>query len=149
MTGIRTTEPHQIWHADISIVKCLNGMKYYVYILMANYSRFILNYQVAENVSAGIRLTSIRKACLEYLSDYDSDTLLLVDGGVENNNLQVEQYLKLKQRNIRKLIAGKDILFSNSMVEAQNRLIKHQYLFKHPFRNMIELKSILEWIIKD
>jgi len=41
-----------------------------------------------------------------YLSDNDSDTLLLVEGGVENNILQVDQYLKLKQRNIRKLIAG-------------------------------------------
>ncbi len=148
-TGIRATEPHQIWHADITIVKCLNGMKYYVYILMDNFSRFILNYQVAENVSAGIRLNSIRKACLEYLSDYDNDTLLLVDGGVENNNLLVDQYLNSKRRHIRKLIAGKDIRFSNSMVEAQNRLIKYQYLFKHTFRDMKELKNLLDWIIRD
>ena len=71
------------------------------------------------------------------------------DGGVENNNLLVDQYLNSKRRHIRKLIAGKDIRFSNSMVEAQNRLIKYQYLFKHPFRDMKELKILLDWIIKD
>jgi len=94
----------------------------------------MLNYQVAEKVSASVRLDSIRHACKEYLFDHNRNTLLLVDGGVENNNLMVDQYLKSK-RNIRKLIAGRDIRFSNSMVEAQNRLIKYHYLFKHTFRD--------------
>lgn len=60
--GIRANRPHQVWHADITIVKCLNGIKYYVYLLMDNFSRFILNYQVSEKVSAKIRKDSIQNA---------------------------------------------------------------------------------------
>lgn len=36
--GIRATGPHQVWHADITIVNCRNGMKCYVYLVMGNYS---------------------------------------------------------------------------------------------------------------
>lgn len=148
-SGIRASAPHQIWHADITIVKCRNGLKYYIYLLMDNYTRYILNYQVARKVSAKIRLDSIRNASQDYLCNSDGDTVLMVDGGVENNNQYVDQYINSNKRPIRKLIAGKDIRFSNSMVEAQNKLIKYNYLFKHPFRDLNELKRLLEWIIHD
>ncbi len=148
-TGIRATRPHEIWHADITIVKCLNGLKYYVYLLMDNYSRFILNYQVSTKVSARIRPDSIRNAYREYIIDPENDTILLVDGGTENNNLLVDSYIHSECVSLQKLIAGKDIHFSNSMVEAQNKLIKYYYLFKHPFQNLDELIKLLEWIIKD
>jgi len=148
-TGIRAKYPHQIWHADITIVKCLNGMKYYVYLLMDNYSRFILNYQVSTRVSARIRLDSIRNAYREHINDSENDTILLVDGGTENNNHLVDNYINSGSISLQKLIAGKDIRFSNSMVEAQNKLIKYYYLFKHPFQNIDQLISLLDWIIKD
>ncbi len=57
-TGIRTTEPHQVWHADITVVKCINGLKCYVYLVMDNYSRAILNYQVSERVSSKMKYAS-------------------------------------------------------------------------------------------
>ncbi len=148
-TGIRASQSHQIWHADITIVKCLNGMKYYVYLLMDNYSRFILNYQVSTRVSARIRLDSIRNAYREYIKDPEEDTILLVDGGTENNNQIVDHYINSESISLQKLIAGKDIYFSNSIIEAQNKLIKYHYLFKHPFQNLDELLKLLDWIIRD
>ena len=75
--------------------------------------------------------------------------MLLVDGGTENNNSLVDQYMNSEGVSLKKIIAGRDIQFSNSMVEAQNRLIKYNYLFKHPFRDLQELERILDWIIKD
>lgn len=147
--GIRADRPHQIWHADITIVKCLNGLKYYVYLLMDNYSRFILNYQVSTKISAKIRLDSIRNAHSEYIKNPTEETMLLVDGGSENNNHIVDEYTNYDSTNLQKLIAGKDIHFSNSMVEAQNKLIKYYYLLKHPFRNLDELITLLDWTIKD
>ena len=147
--GIRANRPHEIWHADLSIVKCLNGMKYYVYLLMDNYSRFILNYEVSTRVSARIRLESIRDAYYENINEPEDDTILLVDGGPENNNHLVDRYINSESISLRKLIAGKDIHFSNSIVEAQNKLIKYHYLFKHPFQNLEELIELLDWIIND
>ncbi len=138
--GIRANRPHQVWHADITIVKCLNGMKYYVYLLMDNFSRFILNYQVSENVSAKIRKKSIQHAYEQYIK---------VDGGIENNNKAVDDYINSDEVSVQKLIAGKDIKFSNSIVEAQNKIIKYRYLFKHDFKDIHELRKLLDWIINN
>ncbi|MCK5137230.1 MAG: DDE-type integrase/transposase/recombinase [Bacteroidales bacterium] len=148
-TGIRANRPHQVWHADITVVKCLNGMKYYVYLLMDNFSRFILNYQVSEKVSAVIRMQSIRQAYDQYIKDSGEDVRLIVDGGVENNNYTVDNYISSEEVSVQKLIAGKDIRFSNSMVEAQNKIIKYRYLFKHDFKDIHELRNLLDWIIPD
>lgn len=116
---------------------------------MDNYSRFILNYQVSTKVSAKILLDSIRNAHQEHIDDQETKTILMVDGGPENNNQLVDEYINSGGISLRKLIAGKDIRFSNSMVEAQNKLIKYYYLFKHPFHNMDDLIKMLDWIIKD
>ena len=148
-TGIRANRPHQIWHADITVVKCLNGMKYYVYLLMENFSRFILNYQVSEKVSAEIRMQSIKQAYEQYIMVPGEDVRLIVDGGVENNNNTVDDYISSEEVSVQKLIAGKDIRFSNSMVEAQNKIIKYHYLFKHDFKDIHELRKLLDWIIPD
>jgi len=100
-------------------------MKYYVYLLMDNFSRFILNFQVSEKVSAEIRMQSIKQAFEQYI---------MVPG---------------EEVSVQKLIAGKDIRFSNSMVEAQNKIIKYYYLFKHDFKDIHELRKLLDWIIPD
>jgi len=147
--GIRGSRPHQVWHADITVVKCLNGIKYYVYLLMDNFSRFILNYQVSDKVSSTIRLDSIKQAYDKYIKMTGEDVRLIVDGGVENNNQAIDDYISTEDVSVRKLIAGKDIRFSNSIVEAQNKIIKYRYLFKHDFKDIHELRKLLDWIIND
>jgi len=124
-------------------------MKYYVYLLMDNFSRFILNYQVFEKVSAEIRMQSIKQTYEQYIMVPGEDVRLIVDGGVENNNNFVDDYIRSKEVSVQKLIAGKDIRFSNSMVEAQNKIIKYYYLFKHDFKDIHELRKLLDWIIPD
>ena len=124
-------------------------MKYYIHLLMDNFSRFILNYQVSDKVSAKIRKQSIQEAFEKYIQNPDEDVQLIVDGGVENNNNAVEDYVNSEDVTVQKLIAGKDIKFSNSIVEAQNKIIKYRYLFKHDFKDIHELRSLLDWIIED
>ena len=142
--GIRASAPHQIWHADITVVKCLNGMKYYVYLLIDNFSRYILNLQVSDKVSAKIRMDSIRQAYDQYIKGTDLDVKLIVDGGVENNNGEVDSLLNSEGVSIQKLIARKDIRFSNSLVEAQHKIIKYHYLFKQTYEDGDDLQRLLE-----
>jgi putative transposase len=61
----------------------------------------------------------------------------------------VENYINSEEVTVQKLIAGKDIKFSNSIVEAQNKIIKYRYLFKHNFKDLHELRKLLDWIIND
>ena len=124
-------------------------MKYNIYLLMDNFSRFILNYQVSEKVSAKIRMGSIQQAYEQYINVPGEDVRLIVDGGVENNNRAVDDYISSEEVSVQKLIAGKDIKFSNSIVEAQNKIMKYRYLFKHDFKDIHELRNLLDWIIED
>jgi len=55
---------------------------------------------------------------------------LIVDGGPENNNEKVDNFINDINGSIKKLIAQKDIIFSNSLVEAVNRTLKYGFLFQ-------------------
>jgi putative transposase len=147
--GICANRPHEIWHADIMVMKTLDGIKNYLYFLMDNYSRLIINWRAELRVSGKIRLETIEEAYNKYYTDSDEDIILLVDGGVENNNFEVESFIRSDEINLRKLIAQKDIRFSNSVIEAQNKLIKYRYLFKQDFRDIHDLRKGLEWIVFD
>lgn len=56
---------------------------------------------------------------------------------------------QLRGRLSKKLIAGKDIHFSYSLVEDQNKLIKYYNLLKNSFQNLDDLVKLLDWIVKD
>lgn len=61
---------------------------------------------------------------------YKPNTLqFLTDGGSENVNNTVSKFIDHHEVPIEHIIAQKDVLFSNSMIEALNKTIKHQFLF--------------------
>ena len=68
----------------------------------------------------------------------------LTDGGSENVNGTVAEYLNLPDVNIKHLIAQKDIKFSNSKIEAFNKVIKHQFLLPKELSSRKQLEMTLE-----
>ena len=40
--GVRVTQPDELWHVDLTIIKLLNGTKVYLHAVIDNYSRRIL-----------------------------------------------------------------------------------------------------------
>lgn len=147
-TGIVATEPNQIWHADITVVKSLDGLKSYVYLLMDNFSKYIINWRVEPVVSGEIRAQTIKDG-YEQHNNQNKDIQLIVDGGPENNNCKLDTYLNASEISIQKLIALKDIPFSNSLIEAQNKILKYRYLFKCQYQDIGALRNALDWIIPD
>ena len=132
--GIRATKPNQIWHADITILKTLDKKKYCIYLVIDNYSRKVLSFDIRERVS-GLVTTSTIKEAFHKASKVTKNLniKLIVDGGPENNNIYVDNFINQSQINIRKLVALKDIEYSNSMIENTNKVLKYQYLFpEHP-----------------
>jgi|SRR5690554_2094472 len=63
-------------------------------------------------------------------------------GGSENCNQTVNEYLK--NTSIKHLIAQKDIRFSNSTIEAFNKVIKHQFLLPQYLTGRKQLERALE-----
>ena len=52
LIGIRAIATNLLWHCDITVVKLLDNTKAYVYIIMDNFSRRILNIKVSFSISA-------------------------------------------------------------------------------------------------
>lgn len=79
ITGIIAGGPNEIWHADITIVKTKDNIKHYVYLLMDNFSRYVLNWRIETCVSAKIRVETVRDAYRKYIVS-TKKVLLITDG---------------------------------------------------------------------
>ena len=150
--GIRANNPNLIWHMDVTVYKTSDNRKAYIYILIDNFSRYILQWRVSLSLAGATVLNMLRSAYVKYLvplpKDYDP-TVLLSDGGSENNNKDVDDFLSQPHIPIMKLIAQKDIECSNSMVEAFNKTLKYHHLFPYEIRDYESLEKHLEKCIPE
>jgi putative transposase len=142
-SGIRAIFPDQIWHADITIVKTKNDSKYYVYLLIDNFSRFILSWRIEHSISGMIRVDTIREA-YNKLKTRVKNITLITDGGPENDNDFMQRFVINETECFKTVIAQRDIPFSNSLIEAQNKLFKYRYLFRQQYNNEDELRRVFE-----
>lgn len=133
--------PNEIWCADVTILKTLDDKKHYIHFLMDHYSKMILGYRV-ENSSKPIAIRYLLEQA--YLKHKNKEPITFVsDGGVENVNTVVHDFLDTTNQDIKHLIAQKDIPFSNSKIEAFNKIIKHQFLLPQNLANGKQLETAL------
>lgn len=142
--GIRAALPHQYWHADVSVLRTMNNVRAYIYFVVDNYSRAILSWRVSLKLSAETRLDTIREAYDKFISDSSFNVQLIVDGGSENNNSVVDEYVNSTGISIKKIIAQQDIIFSNSIIEAVNKIVKYRSLFLTDIPDIHALQKHLE-----
>jgi len=79
----------------------------------------------------------------------DLDVDLIVDGGSENNNVTMDSFIESSEINIHKLVALRDIHFSNSLVEAHFSLIKYNYLYRMRINSKSDLHNAMEKVVHD
>ena len=130
--GIRASHPLQILHMDVTIFKPLDFSKVYIYFIVDNFSRVILNWKASVEYSSSIAMKVLKEAI--QIHGIRLDTKLVTDGGPENHG-EVSTFVSNRE-NIKQLIAQKDIIQSNSMVEAVNKHIKYYYLFKKDLQDL-------------
>lgn len=123
--GLRANAPNEKWHADITEFKTADGRTSYIYLVMDNFSRYITSWRIADKVCAKVRIETFEETILNagIEPNQKEKTELIVDGGTENYNKAVTTLLQ--KYPVDKLIAMKDILKSNSMIESLNKLIKY------------------------
>jgi transposase InsO family protein len=92
-----------------------------------NFSRRILAWRVNDRFDPGVTEELLIEAGAEKLTSAPD---LLVDAGVENMNGAVDALVE--RGLLRRLLAMVDISFSNSLIEAWWRSLKHNWLFLHP-----------------
>ena len=103
-------------------------------------------WRIESYVSAKTRLETIQEAISIAFGNKALKQLQLVtDGGPENDNLTLKDFMR--QSSIHHTIALRDIVQSNSMMEAFYRTTKYQYLYLKHIENGIHLNKEFEnWI---
>jgi len=143
--GLRAEKPKDIIHADVTIYRPKDNSVMYIYLIVDNKSRFIMSHQASKDYKAEICLSNLKRAYSDYLYDIDH-TQLITDGGNENKGAVLD-FLDEPDIGLEKIIARKDIVFSNSMVEAANKKLKYQHLFVRHLRDYDDTKKYLEKVI--
>jgi hypothetical protein len=119
--GIRAKKINEIWHIDVTEFKLKNGEKAYLQAVMDNYSRKIIHWNLSSNKKASLSVSTMLEA-----TKLNCPEVLMSDGGGENTSINIKKLLHGK--GILSLIAKKDILFSNSMIESFFNTLKNRYL---------------------
>jgi Integrase core domain len=71
--------------------------------------------------------------------------VLLADAGVENVNAQVDALIETGV--LRRLLALTELKFSNSMIEAWWRSLKHQWLFLHSLDSIATIRRLVTFYV--
>jgi transposase InsO family protein len=131
MVGLRTTRPDEAWHLDTTVLRLLDGSKAYVHAVIDNFSRRILAFRVGDHFDVGnaiaVLMDAVRNATASKDTGASATPMLMVDGGIENYNSRVDELAASGL--LRRVLAQTEVSFSNSLIEAFWRTMKHQWLF--------------------
>jgi putative transposase len=136
---VKTSKPNELWCVDVTIFKTKDHVKHYIHLLIDHYSKMILGYRIKSSSSGTAIKELLQTACIKYKSN---QIPLLSGGGSENVNTTVSNFTS--SNDIKHIIAQKDVVFSNSMIEAINKIIKHQFLYSKGIEDGKQLGNILE-----
>ena len=114
--------------------------------MIDNFSRRILAWRVAETFSpensVAVLLDARGGATLS-----ETPPVLLADAGVENVNAQVDDLITTGV--LRLVLAFTELKFSNSMIEAWWRALKHQWLFLHPLDSVTTVRRLVAFYVDE
>jgi transposase InsO family protein len=143
--GVRASQPNQIWHVDTSVIRLIDGTKVYLQAVLDNYSRKILAWTVSERfdptstcqvlLAAGKHLVTVGRP------------LVYADSGVENVNGAVDSVLLTAC--LERILAQVEVAFSNSLIEAYWRSLKHQWLFLNTLDSMARVRALVEFYVDE
>ena len=142
--GIRASRPNELWHIDATVIRLLDGTKAYVHAVIDNFSRRILAWRVHDRLEAGSSVEILVEAGRHL--DPSLKPKLLADGGSENRG-GVDELIDSGV--LERVLAMVDIHFSNSLIEAWWRVLKHNWLFLHPLDSASKLRNLVEFYVEE
>jgi hypothetical protein len=144
--GLRTTRPNEMWHIDTTVIRLLDGTRAYVHAVIDNFSRRILAWRVAETF-APVNSVAVLVEAGRGATPSDTTPVVLSDAGVENVNAHVEELIATGV--LRRVLAFTELKFSNSMIEAWWRSLKHQWLFLHSLDSVATVRRLVGFYVRE
>ncbi len=132
---------------DTTVVRLLDGTKAYVHAVIDNFSRRILAFRVADRLQVANTIAVLLGAASNAVGIDRSveSPMLVVDGGVENFNSGVDELIE--KGVLRRVLALTEVRFSNSLIEAFWRSMKHQWLFLNTLDSVAALRRQVSFYV--
>ena len=143
--GIRATRPNEYWHVDVTVIRLLDGTRLYLHAVIDNFSRRILAWKLAARLEpqATCAILSTAGAGVDFSRN---PTTVVADSGVENVNGDVDELLGLGH--LRRVLAQVEVAFSNSMIEAWWRSLKHNWLFLNHLDTLATVERLVAFYVQ-
>jgi transposase InsO family protein len=147
--GIRATAPAQLLHIDVTIIKLLDGTRAYLHAIIDNFSRKILAWRLAPRLLPQTTCEVLAEA--DSVLPADAPTVggaptIMADNGIENFNGQVDAFFK--DSRLERILARISVTFSNSMIEAWWRSLKHGWLFLNQLDTFSRLEKLIAFYVQ-
>jgi transposase InsO family protein len=123
----------------------LDGAKAYLHAIIDNYSRKILAWTVAERLDPTATCQLLLAAGRHM--GFAGRPLLFADSGIENINSAVDD--TLLSACLERILAQIDVTYSNSMIEALWRSLKHQWLYLNSLDSIERLRSLVKFLVDE
>jgi putative transposase len=140
--GIRATKPNEYWHIDVTVIRLLDGTKVFLHGVIDNFSRRILAWRICERLSPTTTVAVLREAA----AGVGIKPTLVADSGVENINGEVDELVS--DGVVNRVLALVEVSYSNSIVEAYWRSLKHQWLFLNELDNVRALEKLVAFHVE-
>jgi putative transposase len=149
--GIRASRPNEYWHIDATVLKLLDGTKTFLHAVIDNYSRKILAWTLAPRLDP-TTTCQVLVAAGRHLADNehepaDACPTVVADSGVENVNGAVDA--TLASAKLRRVLAQVEVTYSNSIIEAWWRSLKHQWLYLNTLDTMAHLEALIAFFVEE
>jgi putative transposase len=144
--GLRTTRADEMWHIDTTVIRLLDGTRAYLHAVIDNFSRRILAWRVADTF-APVNSVAVLVDASRGATPSETPPVVLADGGVENVNAQVDDLINTGV--LRRVLALTELKFSNSMIEAWWRTLKHQWLFLHSLDSVTTVRRLVAFYVDE
>ncbi len=144
--GLRTTRADEMWHIDTTVIRLLDGTRAYLHAVIDNFSRRILAWRVADTF-APVNSVAVLVEASRGATPSETTPVVLADAGVENVNAQVDDLITTGV--LRRVLAFTELKFSNSMIEAWWRSLKHQWLFLHSLDSVTTVRRLVEFYVQE
>ena len=142
-TGVRATHPNEYWHIDVTVIRLVGDTKAYLHAVIDNFSRRILAWRLAKRLAP----TTTCEILNEAGKNLDQTPTVVADSGVENVNTGVDQLMA--DGIVRHVLAQVEVSFSNSMIEAFWRSLRHQWLYLHSLESFRQLDQLVDFYVRE
>jgi len=143
--GIRASSPNEYWHIDVTVIRLLDGTRTYLHAVIDNLSRRILAWKLVLRLEPKTTCQVLVEAAKNLPSGSEPATVV-ADSGVENVNGVVDALLGLGK--LRRVLAQVEVTFSNSMIEAWWRSLKHRWLYLHQLESFVTLEKLIAFYVE-